>query len=109
MLTKSLLFVCLWFSGGDRAVMQDAGLAVSIGGATGMFVATDMSFFAGSDALYQLTNPIYGVLETDSYLMGCVKAGSSTFTGFGLFNIAQNVALPKGKNWMDGNNPYASS
>lgn len=94
--------------GGKAGIKQDAGLALSIGGATGMFVATDLSFVASqSDALYELCSPIFGVLETDSYLLGCCKAGASTFTGFGLFNMAQSVILPSGFNWMDGNNPYA--
>jgi len=97
-------------SGGSAGLMQDVGLAASIGSATGMFVATDLSFtVAQSDAFYKLTSPVFGVLETDTALLGCVKAGSSTFAGFGALNLLQSAVLPRGACWMDGNNPYASA
>lgn len=99
-----------WMAAGDKTNMkQDVGLSISIGGATGCFVATDMSFLGtpGSDALYSVFNPTLGVLESDTALQGCVKAGASTFTGFGLVNAFQNIVLPGGANWMDNNNPYS--
>ena len=85
------------------------GLSISIGGATGCFVATDMSFLgtAGADKLYEVFNPIFGVGDGDTILQGCIKAGGSTFTGFGLTNAFQNILLPGGANWMDSNNPYS--
>ena len=96
-------------AGDSHNLKQDFGLSLSIGGATGCFVATDLSFTtAQSDVLYQITSPVFGVGEADSVLLGCVKAGASTLTGFGVFNAAQN-ALPAGMNWMDGNNPYPNS
>lgn len=39
-------------------------------------------------------------------LVGCVKAGGSTFTGYGVVNGLQNIVLPAGANWQDGNNAY---
>ena len=72
-----------------------------------MFVATDPSFIgAGSDALYEVAAPVFNITDADSALLGCVKAGGSTFTGFGLTNGLQNAVLPAGQNWADGNNPY---
>lgn len=95
---------------GDSAnLKQDFGLSLSIGGATGLFVATDLSFTAAqSDVLYQITSPVLGIGDADSVLLGCIKAGSSTLAGFGVFNAVQN-ALPAGANWMDNNNPYSDS
>lgn len=124
---------------------QDAGLAVSIGSATGMFVATDTSFIGpDSDLLYRGFGPLFNVAASDSAITGCashpprarfepfpryphhslqillltqtkqisyrcIKAGSSTMTGFTIANAAQAMAMPAGKCWSDGNNPYATS
>jgi len=73
---------------------SDAGLSIAIGGATGMFVACDpalaMNVFA----------PAFGVLETDSNIIGMLRAGAATGTGYGLVQAVQNF-FPKGRNWMD--------
>ena len=99
-----------WMPSGDaKNMVQDAGLSVSIGGATGCFVATDTSFVgAQADALYKVLAPVYNVLPTDSALVGCIKAGSSTLSGFGAVNAVQALLLPAGTCWMDNNNPYAA-
>jgi len=92
--------------GTGNSVMQDAGLCLSIGGATAMFVATDGSF-NNADMLYSLTAPVFNITDDMSTLAGCATAGASTFTGFAIYNSVQNVLLPAGSNWMDNNNPYA--
>lgn len=74
---------------------KDAQLGVSIGGATGAFVGTDVSF-AGN-----WLRPVVGVEETTSDIIGMVKAGSSTSLGFGALQSVQNVTMPKGSNWTD--------
>merc|ERR1719277_881708 len=96
-----------WMSSPPGSNAQDIGLAVSIGGATATFVATDPTFHgADSDLLYKGLAPVFNVTDDTSTLMGCVKAGGSTFTGYGAVNSLQNAALPAGKNWQDGNNAY---
>jgi len=92
----------------SKNIKQDIGLCISIGGATGMFVATDPSFIANADLLYSATAPLFNITSEMSTLQGCAIAGSSTMTGFALFNGAQNVLLPAGQNWMDNNNPYST-
>lgn len=74
---------------------KDAQLGISIGGATGAFVGTDVSF-AGN-----WLRPVVGVEEATSDLVGMVKAGSSTALGFGAFQSVQNVSFPAGSNWTD--------
>jgi len=74
---------------------KDAQLGISIGGATGAFVGTDVSF--GGNWL----RPVVGVEETTSDIIGMVKAGSSTSLGFGAVQSVQNVTFPKGSNWTD--------
>jgi len=75
--------------------VKDAQLGVAIGGATGAFVGTDVSF-AGN-----WLRPVIGVEETTSDIIGMVKAGSSTSLGFGAFQSVQNVTFPAGSNWTD--------
>jgi hypothetical protein len=75
----------------------DAALSVSIGGATGAFVGTDVSFAAGENWL----RPVVGVEEGMSNLAGCLTAGASTSIGFTAFQTAQNVAYDQGKSWVD--------
>lgn len=95
-------------SGTPKNLAQDAGLSVSIGGATGMFVATDPTFVGvQADMLYQYAAPVFNITNATPELVGCVMAGSSTLTGFGMANLLQSVTLPAGMNWMDGNNPYS--
>lgn len=81
--------------GNSENFAKDAQLGISIGGATGAFVGTDVSF-AGN-----WLRPVVGVEECTSDLMGMVKAGSSTGLGFGAFQSVQNVSFPKGSNWTD--------
>lgn len=74
----------------------DALLSVSIGGATGAFVGTDVSFGDGN-----WLRPIVGIEDGVSDLTGAVTAGSSTAMGFAAFQTAQNVVEKEGKNWVD--------
>ena len=73
---------------------SDAGLSIAIGGATGMFVACDPAL------AMNVFSPFFGVLDTDSNLIGMIRAGAATSTGYGLVQIVQNF-FPKGRNWMD--------
>lgn len=73
----------------------DAMLSVSIGGATGTFVGTDISF--GDNVL----RPFFGVEEGMGDLEGMVRAGASTSAGFLGVQALQNAALPAGANWID--------
>ena len=81
---------------------QDVGLAMSIGGATGAFVSTDAAFV--TDPTYPSTAPT--ILASDAVSTQCIKAGTSTFVGFGAVGVTQNVLCSPGGHWMDHNNPY---
>lgn len=74
----------------------DAKLSVSIGGATGAFVGTDVSF---GDANW--LRPVVGVEESFSDLQGMATAGFSTSLGFAAFQSMQNVTFARGKSWVD--------
>jgi len=99
-----------WIPSGDTKNMaQDAGLSVSIGAATGVFVATDPTFVgAQADMLYQFAAPVFNITDATPDAVGIVTAGCSTLTGFGLVNLTQAAVLPAGACWMDNNNPYAA-
>jgi hypothetical protein len=73
----------------------DVGLAVAVGGATGCFVGTDVTF---ADNIF--LRPVVGIEEGTSDLAAQIIAGSSTALGFMAVQSAQNVAMPKGKNWI---------
>ena len=73
----------------------DGMLSVAIGGATGAFVGTDVSFADN------WMRPLLGVEEGMSDIAGCVTAGSSTAIGFAALQTVENVAVPAGKNWVD--------
>lgn len=75
----------------------DAGLSVAIGGATGCFVGTDVSFAPGDNFLA----PLVGITDDIADLPGAAIAGSSTALGFTTVQMAQNVVVPAGKNWVD--------
>jgi len=75
---------------------DDACLSLSIGGASGAFVGTDVMYLSGDG---NFLKDVVGVLPTDTVLIGCVKAGSSTSIGFIAAQSAQNVAEDKGKSW----------
>lgn len=92
-----VIYAPLGLAPGNSANMySDAMLSVSIGGATGTFVGTDISF-AGENVL----RPFFGVEEGMSDLEGMVRAGASTSAGFMGVQALQNVALPSGANWID--------
>jgi hypothetical protein len=74
---------------------DDAMLSVSIGGATGTFLGTDISF---ADNLLQ---PVFGVEPSMGAFEGMLRAGGSTSAGFFAVQGAQNFVLPLGANWLD--------
>lgn len=74
----------------------DATLSLSIGGATGAFVGTDVSF--GDQ---NLLRPIVGIEDGASTLAGMATAGGSTALGFATFQGLQNVSFHRGKSWVD--------
>ena len=77
---------------------NDAALSVSIGGATGAFVGTDIAYLNGEGNFLKST---VGVYPSDSVLTSCVKAGTSTAIGFTGAQSVQNVVYKNGKNWTD--------
>lgn len=83
---------------------NDAALSVSIGGATGCFVGTDVTFVTGEGAAAVDANwlrPVVGIEDSASDLSGMVSAGTSTALGFGGVQMVQNVVVPAGKSWVD--------
>lgn len=82
----------------------DAGLSVSIGGATGCFVGTDVSFVTGEGAAAVDTNWLRGVVGIEdgtSDVTGMMTAGCSTALGFGGVQMVQNAVVTKDKCWCD--------
>lgn len=83
----------------------DAGLSISIGGATGFFVGTGADdFVVGTGAQAVDGNwlrPVVGIEASATDLSGMVSAGTSTALGFTTFQIVQNGVVPAGKNWVD--------
>lgn len=75
---------------------DDATLSLSIGGATGAFVGTDITFGAQN-----WLRPVVGIEENMSGLAGMVTAGSSTALGFATFQSLQNVSMSRGNSWVD--------
>lgn len=88
-----VLYSPLGMPGGG--LYNDAMLSLSIGAATGTFVGTDLSFTDN------FLSPAFGVTDTMSDLEGCIRAGSSTATGFLCMQTTQNLLLPGGWNWLD--------
>ena len=76
---------------------MDAQLSVAVGGATGCFVGTDLSY---GDSNWLGVFGI-GVEDTDSVLEGMIKAGTSTAMGFTAVQIVQNVVMPHNHCWLD--------
>ena len=74
----------------------DALLSLSIGGATGAFVGTDVSFGDGN-----WLRPLVGIEDGVADLPGAATAGASTAMGFLAFQTCQNVVEKEGKNWVD--------
>lgn len=82
----------------------DALLSAAVGGATGVFVGTDVSFVSGPESAPVDQNwlrPIVGVEEGTGDLQAMVTAGTSTALGFAAVQTAQNLTLKPGKNWVD--------
>lgn len=73
----------------------DAWLSLSIGGATGCFVGTDIGFADN------WLRPVVGIEDNFSVLLGEAKAGTSTALGFMAFQTVQTFAMPAGKCWVD--------
>ena len=74
----------------------DATLSISIGGATGAFVGTDIGFGAEN-----WLRPVVGIEDNMGTFAGMVTAGSSTGLGFAAFQGLQNVSFARGKSWVD--------
>eukprot|EP00946_MAST-07B_sp_MAST-7B-sp1_P004689 g4689.t1 len=74
----------------------DAALSVSVGAATGAFVGTDLSFGAGN-----WLAPVVGIPDSASTIAGMGLAGTSTALGFSVVQMAQNVSVKPGHNWVD--------
>lgn len=90
----------------------DALLGVAVGGATGAFVGTDVSFGGieqvaadtGAITVTPDTNwlrPLVGIESSTAPLQGMAIAGTSTALGFTAFQTIQNVTISPGKNWVD--------
>lgn len=77
--------------------LNDLGLSISIGSATGFFVGTDALYLPSQNWLIGAV----GITESTSNLAGCAIAGSSTALGFTACQTVQNVLYPKEKNWLD--------
>lgn len=75
----------------------DAALSISIGGATGFFVGTDVGYLPHQNFLID----VVGITEGTSKLGGCVIAGSSTSLGFAASQSVLNLSYPKDKCWND--------
>merc|ERR1711988_1387310 len=68
----------------------DAQLSLSVGGATGCFVGTDVSFGEGAADTNWL-RPVVGIEDGTDDLTGMAIAGTSTGLGFAAFQSTQNV------------------
>lgn len=79
----------------------DAQLSLSVGGATGAFVGTDVSFVNAAGIDSNWLRPIVGIEDGTADLAGMCIAGSSTALGFSAFQSTQNVVVPSGKAWVD--------
>lgn len=78
-----------------RNLRDDAALSVAIGGATGMFVGTDVSM---ADNVFR---GFVGIEDGFSTATGMAIAGKSTAVGFLGVQAAMNAFLPAGRNWLD--------
>lgn len=79
----------------EGAFEQDATLALSIGGAAGMFVATEGYYDRN------VLTDWFGVYSDTPVAEGCFLAGMSMVLGFGLAQSAQNVIMPVNTSWAD--------
>ncbi len=76
-------------------LIYDATLALSVGGATGFFFATN-----GSYATNALTRA-YGVMPWTGPWTGSFYGGASSATGFLFAQALQNAAFPANSSWAD--------
>lgn len=76
---------------------RDITLSTSIGGATGVFVGTDITYLAHENWL----GSFVGINDTDVFGISCMKAGISTSTGFLLTQSALNEIYPENSLWND--------
>merc|ERR1711998_311871 len=74
----------------------DYGLSCAVGGATGFFVGTDVTFGASN----WLIN-VVGIKEGVAAIAGMCLAGLSTSLGFMATQFIQALFRPKGKCWID--------
>lgn len=89
------LFPGITLEGNNRANLRnDALLSVSVAGAAGLFVATDVSLANNFLAAY------FGVTDQMSNLAGIGTAGMSTAVGFTAIQTVQNTFMKR--NWIDG-------
>ena len=78
-------------------IIKDVQLSTSIGGATGCFVCTDVSYLPDQNIL----KPFIGISDLDEVGLACAKAGLSTSIGFGSVQAFQNIGISNGKCWTD--------
>jgi len=81
--------------GDSSNLILDAQLGLSIGGATGAFVGTDVTFAGNWLA------PLVGVQESTGDIAGMICAGSSTAIGFASLQGVQNIVVPAKSSWND--------
>ena len=74
----------------------DATLSLSIGGATGAFVGTYVTF---GDQNW--LRSVVGTEDSAIGLTGMTTAGGSTALGFATFQGLQNISFSRGKSWID--------
>lgn len=77
------------------ALVYDSTLAVSLGGAAGLFFATE-----GPYATNVLTH-LFGVFPQTSASLASFRGGMSYVVGFSVLQCIQNVALPRNTSWAD--------
>lgn len=81
--------------GNSSNLTDDAALSLSIGGATGCFVGTDIG------QVGNFIRPLFGVEDGMSTVAGAIKAGSSTGFGFAAVQSLQNFVTPADRCWVD--------
>jgi hypothetical protein len=88
------------FRGVDTAnyanLKADAALSVSVGGAAGCFLGTDVSYEAAN-----WMAPAIGIQDFHSPAMASTIAGTSTFLGFSVVQTGENLVYAKDKCWVD--------
>jgi len=75
----------------------DMLLSISIGGASALFVGTDIDYRPEENFMKDL----FGIHDEYSSVYGAFIAGCSTSIGFGVIQFATNLIFPAGKCWID--------